>query len=303
VSNPTGLDVSEIVERVIGNVDKNGDGEVDYKEFVNCLARDTCVGAQPQTNTFKIKRQTGDPLENPLSRLHAGVTPEELVRAHSTIRDRLLDRYDTILKAFKFMDKDGSGYITRGEFEHALHRLNVTNISKPCLDSLLDIIDVEDNDDGGEDHDIGFREFARVMGAADVFKMRALHPEVKASKTQVKMENTRQANLGNLRPGVTQEEMRKAQSTIKEKISAKHGKHAFTNAFKAMDKDRSGSITREEFKQCLFDFNLGMAIRDDIIDNLCDFIDADKSGSFGYREFSRILAAEDVMAVAPLLDE
>lgn len=140
------------------------------------------------------------------------------------------------------------------------------------MDTLLDIIDIEDNDDGGDDHDIGFREFARVMGAADVFKMRALAPRPD-SKKAVANENLRMEALGHLRLGVTQEEMRKAQTTIKEKISAKHGKHAFTNAFKWMDKDRTGSITREEFKQALYELNLGMAIRDDIINNLCDFID------------------------------
>lgn len=301
VSNPSGVDMDEVVERVISACDHNADGEMDYKEFINCLARDKFVGAQPQTQTFKIKRQTGDPLADPLAKLRDGVTPEELVRAHSTVRDRLLDRYDTILKAFKFMDKDGSGYITRSEFEDAMRKLNITGISKACLDTLLDIIDIEDNDDGGDDHDIGFREFARVMGAADVFKMRALAPRPD-SKKAVANENLRMEALGHLRLGVTQEEMRKAQTTIKEKISAKHGKHAFTNAFKWMDKDRTGSITREEFKQALYELNLGMAIRDDIINNLCDFIDVDKSGSFGYREFARVLAADDVMAMAPSLD-
>ena len=115
---------------MISACDHNADGEMDYKEFINCLARDKFVGAQPQTQTFKIKRQTGDPLADPLAKLRDGVTPEELVRAHSTVRDRLLDRYDTILKAFKFMDKDGSGYITRSEFEDAMRKLNITGISK-----------------------------------------------------------------------------------------------------------------------------------------------------------------------------
>jgi Ca2+-binding EF-hand superfamily protein len=96
-------------------------------------------------------------LADPLSRLHLGVSPDELVNAHATVREKLLLRHDTIHKAFKYMDKDGSGFINRSEFESTLNDLNVV-IRKPVLDSLLDIIDVEDNDDGDEDHDIGFRE-------------------------------------------------------------------------------------------------------------------------------------------------
>ena len=57
-------------------------------------------------------------------------------------------KYDTIHKAFKYMDQDGSGFINRSEFEWALAAMNV-NIRKAVLDSLLDIIDVEDDGDGG----------------------------------------------------------------------------------------------------------------------------------------------------------
>ena len=57
---------------------------------------------------------------------------------------------------------------------NAPHRRNFITLRSQVLDSLLDIIDVEDDDDGEDDHDIGFREFARVMTAADVFKMKAL---------------------------------------------------------------------------------------------------------------------------------
>ena len=69
------------------------------------------------------------------------------------------------------------------------------------LDSLLDIIDVEDDDDGEDDHDIGFREFARVMTAADVFKMKALAPRPTATHLDER-EQARQEALQYLRPGV-----------------------------------------------------------------------------------------------------
>ena len=85
------------------------------------------------------------------------------------------------------------------------------------MDSLLDIMDVEDNDDGGNDYDIGFREFARVMTAADLFRMRALgeRPPVPVGSIVDEREQQRQEALKCLRPGVTQDDLRKAQEQIK----------------------------------------------------------------------------------------
>ena len=71
-----------------------------YKEFVDGLARDKFAGAGQQS---KMKpRRTGDPLADPLSKLRPGVTPEDLVSAHSMVRERLLTKYDTVHKAFKY---------------------------------------------------------------------------------------------------------------------------------------------------------------------------------------------------------
>ena len=118
------------------------------------------------------------------------------------------------------------------------------------------------------------------------------------------------------------EELRKFQEQVKNKITAKYGKHSFSSAFKWIDADRTGSITREEFKQAMRDFNLS-GVRENILDTLCDFIDQDGSGScvqpanerarrfimrltcvharrvVGFREFAQVLSADDVMQWAP----
>jgi len=284
----------QAADAVIKACDHDGDGSIDYKEFVAGLARDKFVGSN---HTPKIKtRKVGDPLDDPLSKLKPGVTAEDLVMAHSTVRERLLNKHDTIHKAFKNMDMDGSGFINRSEFEGALKNLNV-QLKKPVLDSLLDIIDVEDDDDGGDDHDIGFREFARVMTAADLFKMKALAPRPTSTTVDVR-EKARRDALQHLRPGVMQEELRKLHEQVRSRITAKYGKHSFSSAFKWIDADRTGSITREEFKEALKQLNLA-GVREPILDTLCDFIDQDHSGSFGYSEFARVLSADDVMQMAP----
>jgi len=210
----------------------------------------------------------------------------------------LLETKNKLLKnkAFKNMDMDGSGFINRSEFEGALKNLNV-QLKKPVLDSLLDIIDVEDDDDGGDDHDIGFREFARVMTAADLFKMKALAPRPTSTTVDVR-EKARRDALQHLRPGVMQEELRKLHEQVRSRITAKYGKHSFSSAFKWIDADRTGSITREEFKEALKQLNLA-GVREPILDTLCDFIDQDNSGAMGFREFAQVLSADDVMQWAP----
>lgn len=39
--------------------------------------------------------------------------------------------------------------------------------------------------------------------------------------------------------------------------------------------------------------------KESVLDTLCDFIDSSGDGTFGYREFSSVLSAEDVMQCAP----
>jgi len=293
IHNPHG-DLGQAADAIMRACDSDGDGTIDYKEFVQGLARDKFVGAEaPPT---RKARSGGDPLADPLSKLHAGVTAEELVNAHGTVRDKLLLRHDTIYKAFKYMDKDGSGFINRKEFEDALRDLNVS-IRKPVLDSLIDIIDVEDNDDGDDDNDIGFREFARVMTAADFFKMKALAPRP-TSHVMDERERLRVEALEHMRPGVTADSLRKFHEQVKSKILARKGKHTWTETFKLIDADRTGTITREELKNFLKTYNLAM-VKENILDTLCDFIDCDNSGSFGYTEFARVLSADDVMQWAP----
>ena len=103
---------------------------------------------------------------------------------------------------------------TGSEFEQGLRLLNIS-VRQPVLDTLLDIIDAEDNDDGGNDHDIGFKEFARVMQASDVFKMSALAPRPQEVNPMLSArEEARKAALKYLRPGVSQEELRKFQEQV-----------------------------------------------------------------------------------------
>ena len=105
-----------------------------------------------------------------------------------------------------------------------------------------------------------------------------------------------------LRPGVYAHEMRKAQQIIKEKFSTKYKR--LDSAFKNLDRDRTGTITREELLIGFSEFNLDELIRKEVMDTILDFIDIDAgepgARTIEYKEFARVLSADDVMAMAPL---
>jgi Ca2+-binding EF-hand superfamily protein len=64
-------------------------------------------------------------------------------------------------------------------------------------------------------------------------------------------------------------------------------------AFRTLDEDASGELDREEFKQVMNMFNLG--VPDRVMDKLIDLADFDGDGSINYAEFARIFTTENVL--------
>jgi len=309
------------------------------------------------------------------------------------IKDKLMDKFSGFTGAFRSMDKDGSGYVSRSELEGMLLTLNLNNIRREVVETLIDFIDctndVEDDDDDGPT-DIAYREFARAFAVEDIMTLQTtaafaakkkhvtppptpppqnlVASAVKATiqskfkPTQMKEafsffdkdksgtitraeikrilvmwgQALTDAELNELfkscdkngdgqidyeefcdivaktpdmiqvrtlvknpalRKGVRAEDMRRAQHTIQEHILTKFKK--YQEAFKFMDVDRTGSITRAELRQGLDFLNLLGNMREEVVETLLDFIDID-GGDISYREFARVISADDVMAMAPL---
>jgi len=102
---------------------------------------------------------------------------------------------------------------------------------------------------------------------------------------------------------VSAAELRACAGGLKEKLIDKFG--SLTRAFRAVDVDGSGTITRDELNHYLLVVNLHTTFRTDVIDALFEMIDADASGSFDYKEFARVMSSGDVMkmdAVAARFD-
>ena len=103
---------------------------------------------------------------------------------------------------------------------------------------------------------------------------------------------------GELPPGVTPDDVRKCAGQIKEKLLDKFGQ--LTKAFRAIDEDGSGTVTRAEFERFLEVINLNRATRPEVMEVLFEMIDADSSDSFDFKEFTRIMNAGDVFSMGSI---
>jgi hypothetical protein len=96
----------------------------------------------------------------------------EVAAAQRMLVEKLTVKYSSLQRAFRACDADGSGTISRREFEACLETLNIHTIRKPVIDHLFALIDY---DRSGE---FDFSEFTRVLMSPDVFNMEAVHKKV-----------------------------------------------------------------------------------------------------------------------------
>ena len=372
-------------------------GMVEWGRFLYGLAADRTVTGyikagldeKERSNVAACEEANKKPPTPKGPELRAGVTADDLRKAQTVIKDKLMDKFSGLTQAFRAMDLDSSGYVSRHELERMLHNLNLSGIRPVVIDTLVDFIDcindVADDDEEGAT-DIAYREFARAFATDDIMSMQALailerkgppptpppqnlvaenvqkvvmskfkpdqmkkafdFLDVDKSKSLTRAEMKRalfewgmlltddemtelfkacdkdgdgtidysefcdmvakQPHLTKtrslvknpaLRKGVREKDLRMAQHFVKEHFTTKFGR--LTKAFQFVDRDRTGTITREELRLVIGEFNL-TNIRPEVIENLIDFIDIDPEGDIEYKEFARVISADDVMAMAPL---
>ena len=221
----------------------------------------------------------------------AYVSDEDLRRAHAVIKARLSSQFGELRQAFRAFDADASGYITHEEAEATLNTLNLGLPNR----IVSRVVDIADFDGDGE---ISFAEFARVLTAEDIIFMkdslRAAGGEhgVKDSRTMGHVEKKKSRVISG---NVTEDDIRSCVFNIKEKIITKYKR--LDSAFKHIDEDRSGHLSREEFRFALLMLNLDQTQDREVIEVLIDLTDNDGDGQINHGEFVRMLSADDPMTV------
>ena len=83
---------------------------------------------------------------------------------------------------------------------------------------------------------------------------------------------------------------------VKEKLLTKYS--TFNKAFKGLDKDRTGNITRAELETALVEMQLTNGIRPEVVSSLVDLIDDEGEGVIEFDEFAKVLSADNVLSMA-----
>jgi calmodulin len=206
-----------------------------------------------------------------------GPSDAEIRRAGRILRNHMETRFTQIRKAFRTMDEDASGTVTRKEMKGILLAFNL-NLAEDVITALIDIADF----DG--DGNINYAEFARLMTADDIMSINPNYRRDAAPKP--KKEQFR------LYPGgPTADDLRKAQVQLRERINTKYT--YLTDAFRKIDEDHSGRLGKPELQTLCYELN--MHLEDNIIEGLLSLADHDGGGDISYAEFARILTADDVM--------
>ena len=221
------------------------------------------------------------------------VGDDELRRAHAAIKARLSSQFGELRLAFRAFDQDGSGRVTHREAEATLNTLNL-GLPRRITQALVDIADFDC------DGDISFAEFARVLTADDIIFMKdSLEAGEGGAKVNSRMKGPSVAKMPKvIKDGVTDEDIRLLVTSLKEKTKEKYMR--YDKAFKTIDEDRSGYLSREEFRFFIYMMNLQNAFRKETVEVLIDIMDADGDGKINHQEFVRMLEAEDPMNMGPL---
>lgn len=264
----------EVIDTLIDFIDCENDLEDDtdggptdigYQEFARAFATNDIMTMRPLVT---LKKAMPPPTPPPVN-----VVPSNVAAVINT-----KFKPDKVEKAFKFIDSDGLGSLSRNEMRRAMSLWGLV-LTDDELTQLFDACDK--NKDGA----IDYKEFLdMVTKSPSLTEVRAL--QVKPA----------------LRPGVRAEDLRRAQQLAKEKYLTYYKR--LDSAFKNIDKDRSGSITREELLIDFEEMNILGMMQEKVANNLIDFMDLDDGGEkIEFKEFARVISAEDVMTMAPVKTE
>jgi hypothetical protein len=133
-----------------------------------------------------------------------------------------------------------------------------------------------------------YAEFAKILNVEDIVSIKTAGAEEEGL--------VRKAAPIEWKNGVSKEEIRDAQQKLKE--FATWDLKRFKTMFRAMDEDKSGWVDRSELRTLPNKCNLGAMIREAVMDELVSLMDYDGDGRILYKEFVRLVMAEDVFVEA-----
>lgn len=282
------------LNELMAKCDHNGDDHIDYKEFVDALARDTVAPAAMGKRGMQAQEAMGVPdldpkwikfsgwkpdqnvkmpsHEHPLARMESrGVDIETRANkaiqiAHDVMNSRFPDAFD----AFQWVNLAHTGGIDKSELRRALQLWNVPS-DELILTHIFNRFDL----DG--DGELNYSEFVDALVRDTVAPSAMLSKPARVKHAQ------------------DQHEIKKMTHQIKDYVDVKF--KTLQAAFLAIDENRDGTLTKQEIKSALSTWNIfgdknneHAKERERLLNKLFNQIDASGEDCIDYEQFVATLA-------------
>jgi Ca2+-binding EF-hand superfamily protein len=303
------------IDELMAACDADGDGEVDYKEFVDVLARDTVAPAAMGKRDMQSKEAMGVDAQAFLDKVKvknakatineagAGVPVRVNIDAKQLQKqatDAIAAKFTDVRKAFHFVDVDNSGGVSEAELYRALDLFNIP-IDRESVKKLIAQCDQDAN--GEINYDEFVDALARdtvapaAMGKRGMQSKEAMGVDAQAFLDKVKVKNAKATINNDDGPGTALKKPVDAKQLQKQATDAIAAKFTdIRKAFHFVDVDNSGAVSRTELYRALDLFNIPVSF--EAVDRLIAQCDQDANGEINYDEFVDALARDTVAPAA-----
>ena len=244
-----------VLRQVMAKFDDDGTGEIDFRKF--------CTFVMGSTS----RDETG--LKTNLVDSSSNVESADGGNSAMMLRRKIRMGAKDIRRAFKDLDRDGSGRLSYDDLRYALHRMDV-DLTDRQFEDLMKQIDLTGS------QSISYAEFLDFFHRED-------------------------EGLGLKK--ITDANVDKAVEIIREKINEKLDSRpgALNRAFQQMDVDGSGAIDFDEFKKAIM-LKGGLIFEDSVLRQVMAKFDDDGTGEIDFRKFCTFVMGSNKRDAASILD-
>ena len=277
----------EDMDLLFQSVDRDGSGSVEYKELNKLLRQgaDVQLDAALKPGAVEIMKKQTSPKR---TRNQAPSGPMKAVTIEG-LRAALTANSTRVIDAFRKLDKDGDGTITKAEFGGALPLLGFDASRTDLTDELFKMFD---SDGGGtisfDELNQKLRQGAAVELAAELKAGAVGAIELKA-RNKIAPGSSRRHLLGEQGSSIVIKKVTVA--GVRKALAASYSR--VIDFFKLMDKNGDGAVTKHEFRAGLGLLGIDKSQASmEAIDVLFDSFDMDGSGELTFNELKTILRYE-----------
>ena len=276
----------EIFANMLALFDADGDGEISFHEFMACVKRSVGTSGynqEPPHNNPAPAAPTNNGgggagyMESAKANVAAKAKKTKVVTVLKNLLEKISEKHRTINKAFRFIDKDGSGSLSHDELKSVLESSGY-KIDNETFGGVLEIFDA---DGSGSIEYNEFLEHAKtIMQSGETDAGMGVQLSMKESLNRgrggpaIQLGDEGKAGTGNTKV------VGAALRYLCEKI---HEKWAdIRKSFMMLDWNKSGTISPTELRAVIDD--CCYTVSDEVFNEMVDAFDEDGDGEISYNE-------------------